>query len=159
VVCFEGGGGGEGGRGLTEGTAGLGQVAELDGELHAAPVIGRDRADGALDVAAVGEGRRVEGLVGENSRVHDAGGVVGHLGGILLFDGQYRVAEDEGLLHVTYRRRFALSVLGENVGAGRSQQEEVGGGTHGDDVASSWEIDVLLLIAGLEVRLGKWKLF
>jgi hypothetical protein len=31
------------------------------------------------------------------------------------------------------------------VGAGRSQQEEVGGGTHGDDVASSWEIDVLLV--------------
>lgn len=73
-----GGGGGWWWWLLTKGAARLGQVAELDGELHALAVVAGHRADLALDVAAVGVRLRVEGLIGQDGRVRDADGVVGH---------------------------------------------------------------------------------
>jgi hypothetical protein len=68
--------------GLTERSADLGQVAELDGELHAQPVIVGDGRDFALDVAALGIGGLEEGGLGKNRLVDDTDRVVDHFRGI-----------------------------------------------------------------------------
>ena len=69
---------GDGGFRHTQGSADLGQVAQLDGEAHALPVALRGGRDLALDVAAVGIGGLEEGRLGQNRLVHEADGVVNH---------------------------------------------------------------------------------
>ena len=60
---------------LTERTALLGKVAELDLEPDTDTVGVGSGCDGALDVAAVGVGSLVEGGVREGGRINDTGGV------------------------------------------------------------------------------------